>query len=415
MAAERDFVRLMGAQWLAQLADGLAQAAFANELVLEPLSQGTPERILAIFVLTLLPYSLIAPFTGVLVDRWERRGLLVSTNLARAVLLVSLPLWSSALAGDAPLYAGVLLLLGLGRLFLITKGAALPVVLHEHHLLRGNSISGGGGMIAALTGGVLGIGVVAVAPTETAFVAAGLIYALAVLVARRITDPMAHASTREERIAEAVTRIARALMEGLRTIWERRSARLPLLGIFVLRVSAMFVAIAAILVIKRDFPSEADEVGRLSSSALALAAAGAGAFLGAVSAPFMGRRFNKPQLLLVGFVISGAGMLLTGAILTLTAVIVLTLVGGYGAFVAKIAVDAQVQEALPDIYRGRAFALYDILYNLASVAAAVIMVVFATSSLRVLLIVMSLVTFALAGVLGSAMQRAGLLANPPAD
>lgn len=415
LAAERDFVRLMSAQWLAQLADGVAQAAFANQLVLEPLAQGTPERILAVFALTLLPYSLIAPFTGVLVDRWARRSLLVSTNAARALLLVTLPLWARALPGEVPLYASLLLLLGLGRLFLTTKGAVLPVVLHEHHLLRGNSISGAGGMIAALTGGVLGIAAAAVTTTETAFVAAGLVYALAVMGAARMSRPMRHALNGDEPFGEAIARVARALVEGLRAIWVRPGARLPLFGIFVLRVSAMFVAIAAILVIKQDFPLRADEVGRLSSSALALFAAGVGAFLGAVSTPLIGRRFNKPQLLLVGFVFSGAAMLLTGMILTLPAVIVLTLVGGYGTFVAKIAVDAQVQEALPDAYRGRAFALYDILYNLASVVAALVMVVFAATSLRVMLIVMALLTLALAGALGSALQGAGLLAKLPSD
>ena len=81
LLAERDFRLLLGAQGIAQMADGFAQAAFAEEIVLDP--QGTPTRTRALFALTLLPYSLLGPFTGVLVDRWRRRSLLVwSTSRA---------------------------------------------------------------------------------------------------------------------------------------------------------------------------------------------------------------------------------------------------------------------------------------------------------------------------------------------
>lgn len=405
LLAERDFRLLLGAQCLAQMADGLAQVAFAEKIVLDP--QGTPTRTLALFALTLLPYSLLGPFTGVLVDRWPRRSILVWTNVARAALLVSLPLWMGALPGDVALYASVLLLLGFGRLFLTTKGASLPAVLHETHLLRGNSVSGGGGMISALVGGVAGIGVAAVASTETAFIIAGLLYTVGALVARWISDPMAHPHKHLERVHDATARIATELVEGIREIWGRERARLPLFGIFVLRVAAMFVALIAIEVIRTEYTA-GDDSGRLSASALALGAAGVGAFIGALTAPAMGRRFSTPALLIVGFVVSGASMLVAAPILGLTTTVGLTLFGGFGAFVAKVAVDSQVQEALPDEYRGRAFALYDILYNLASVVAALFLVAFIDLSLEALLASGGALVLLLAWLLARAMKKAGM-------
>ena len=409
LLAERDFRLLLGAQCIAQMADGLAQVAFAEEIVLDP--HGTPTRTLALFALTLLPYSLLGPFTGVLVDRWPRRSILVWANVARAVLLVSLPLWMGALPGDTALYAGVLLLLGFGRLFLTTKGASLPVVLHEHHLLRGNSVSGGGGMISALVGGVAGIGVAAIASTETAFIIAGLLYTVGALVARRISNPMAHPHKHLERVRDATARIATELVEGVREIWVRERARLPLFGIFVLRVAAMFVALIAIEVIRTEYTAT-DDSGRLSASALALGAAGVGAFIGALTAPAMGRRFSTPALLIIGFVVSGASMLVAAPVLELTTTVGLTLFGGFGAFVAKVAVDAQVQEALPDEFRGRAFALYDILYNLASVVAALFLVAFFEASLGALLASGGALVLVLAWLLATAMKKAGMVLRP---
>lgn len=408
LLAHRDLRTLLVAQWTGQAADGLAQAAFAEALILGPLGGETPGRILVAFAITLVPYSLLAPLLGVFVDRWRRRELMALTNLARAVLLVTLPLWGELLPGDVALYAGVLIVLGLGRLFLVTKGAVLPVVLGEHHLLRGNALSSGGGMISALLGGVVGVGIVGWLGPRPSFAAAGIAYAAAALIVRRLTRAFAHPHAPDESIAAGAARVGRELVEGVVEIARRPRARVPLLAIFVLRTIGMIVAIAAILVIKSEFPGGGDRFGRLSSSALALGSAGLGAFAGAVTAPFVGRRLAKPGLVVAGFVVSGAGVAALGGIRSIPAVLVLTAVGGYGGFLTKVAVDAQVQEALPDEYRGRAFSLYDILYNLASVAAAAVMVLGSSVALRPMFVGTGIVTLALAGAFTMVMGRYGM-------
>ena len=52
MLRDRDFRVLIGGQALGQAADGFAQATFAKVLILDPLSEGAPERILALFAFT---------------------------------------------------------------------------------------------------------------------------------------------------------------------------------------------------------------------------------------------------------------------------------------------------------------------------------------------------------------------------
>lgn len=409
LGAERDFRVLLSSQFIAQAADGIAQAAFYTALVLEdPLEQGTPGRILGLFALTLLPYSVVAPFLGVFVDRWSRRSLLAVTNVLRATLLVTLPLWSRALPGDSELFVGILALLGLGRLFLTTKGAVLPVVVHEHDLLEANSISGGGGMLSALFGGVIGLTLAAAISADTVFFAAGLAYGVAAWVARLISSPLSHVHEHVPRLMQAIRDVAMDLGRGVKEIWRRAGVRLPLISIFLLRSVGMFIAVAAILLIKREFPDRADEFGRISVSSLALGSAGVGAFVAALTAPFLGHRFNKPQLIIVGYVVSGIGIIALGGIQHVAAILILTAIGGYGTFVSKVATDAQVQEVLPDEYRGRAFALYDILYNVASVVAGAVMVMTAGASLRLTLIWTGLITLALALVFGRLMSSAGL-------
>lgn len=400
LARERDFARLLGAQYGAQAADGFAQAVIFEVLVLDPFSQGTPGRVLALAALTLLPYSVLAPFLGVFVDRWDRRNVMSRANYARAALLVSYPLWRESLPGNAELYVTVLTLLGLGRLALTAKGAALPTVLHEHHLLRGNAISSGGGMIAALGGGVIGVVATGVAGTGTALVLSGFVYACSGFVATRIGTSLAAAG-----VSGTVSRVAGELLEGLREIARRRGAWLPLAALFVLRCVSMIVVIGCILIIKTEYPEAGDRFGRLASSAVALGAAGLGAFLGAVTAPLLGRRWRKPTLIVFGYAVSGAGIVALGGFFDLRALLALTFIGGLGGFVTKVAVDAQVQEALPDGFRGRAFALYDILYNLATVVAAAVIVTFDTVSLRLLMSVTGALTLLAALLIVKPMRQ----------
>ena len=412
LLGERDFRVLLSSQCLAQAADGLAQAAFTYELVLEPLQQGTPGRILALFVLTLLPYSIVSPFMGVFVDRWPRRGLLVWTNILRASALIALPLWSRLVPGKGELLASLLIVLAFGRLFLTTKGALLPGVLHDRFLLRGNALSAGGGMVSALVGGVAGVLLVGWAPGSLSFMIAGLAYVGSAGLARLLSLPFDHQqSARPERALDAAREVMVELGQGIRSIAARSAAWLPLVGIFLVRTIGMFVAIAAILVIKDVYPEStgSDSSGKLSSSALALGAAGAGAFGAAITTSALGNRLDRPRLILAGFVVSGGGILALGGILDIYAVLALTFLGGFGTFLTKVAVDAQVQHALPDELRGRAFALYDILYNLASIAAGLLMVTFQSVAIRPLLIGAGLTTFALTFAMAVAMRRAALL------
>jgi MFS family permease len=264
-------------------------------------------------------------------------------------------------------------------------------------------------MISALAGGVAGVGAVGAFDTDWAFLIAGTIYLIASMMMRRLSEPYLAPHSHVEALGEAVARIAGELVEGLHAVRARVRVLLPLVGIFLLRTIGILVAIGAILVIKQEFPEEADRSGRLGAAALSLGTAGVGAFVGAITAPFLGRRYVKPQLILFGFLVSGAGIIALGGISNIPAVLALTFFGGYGGFITKVAVDAQVQEALPDHYRGRVFALYDVLYNLASVAAAIIMFTFQNVSLRPLLVISGGVAFALAMILGSVMSRAGIL------
>jgi Major Facilitator Superfamily len=356
---------------------------------------------------------LIAPFLGVFVDRWSRRSILAVTNYIRGALLLSFPLWSRAAPGDSDLYIAVLLLLGIGRLALTAKGASLPVVLHEHDLLPGNSLSAGGGMISALLGGVIGVFVADATGTAVALVIAGCVYAVSGLLATRISVSLDHENPRALGLRDALARVLRDLKSGLGAVYSSAGARLALTSLFLLRWIGMITVVAAVLVIRREYPDAGDGFDRLTSSASALGAAGLGAFVGASTAPMLGRRFDEARLIISGYVISGVGIIALGGVFDIRALLLLTFIGGLGGFLTKVAVDAQLQNSLEDLFRGRAFALYDILYNVASVLAALVIVITDGASLRAVLLGTGLVTLFLAIALRRAMLQTSVMVSAP--
>ncbi len=367
----KDFRWLLAAQFIAQVADGWAQGVFADILLLEPRGDEGPAQFLALFALTLVPYSLINPFVGVFVDRWPRRRLMVAANLIRVPILGGLALFAAD-TWEIPFYASLLVILALGRLLLTTKGALLPVVVPEGRLLSANSLSAGGGMVSTIVGGTAGIGVVALAGAEVAFFVGGLLYLVAAFVSGRLSDPFAHPHGHATRMSEAIRDVIGDVGRGIRSVVSKRSTRVALESIGLLRTSAMFVAIAAIISIKA---STENTGGRLTASALALGAAGVGAFGGAIASPVLGRRIGRNGLIVMGIVISGFAMLGLGGLSGRPAIIALTAATGFGTLIGKIAVDATLQVALEDELRGRGFAIYDAVFNLATVVAAALMVV----------------------------------------
>jgi sugar phosphate permease len=69
----------------------------------------------------------------------------------------------------------------------------------------------------------------------------------------------------------------------------------------------------------------------------------------------------------------GAAIVVFGGILTVAAFAALLFVGFFSFFLGKISTDTITQQAMPDDFRGRAFALYDIAYNLGFIVPAAIL------------------------------------------
>ncbi|MFF9687984.1 MFS transporter [Streptomyces sp. NPDC014623] len=369
----RNFRSLLAVRLLSQSADGVYQVALATYVVFSPENQTTPGAIASAMAVLLLPYSLIGPFAGVLLDRWPRRQVFLYGNLLRATLAccTALLLLSSS-APDWLFYASALCVTAVNRFVLAGLSAALPRVVDTERLVLANSLSPTAGTLAATTGGGLALAIRLLTDgSDAAVVLLGAaLYLLSALTSLTLPRTLLGPDTvlHHVRLREALTTTARGLVAGLRHLSERRDAAHALAAMTVIRFCYGALTVMVLMLCRYTWSdSESDGLTLLG---LALGASAAGYFMAAVMSPWAVGHFGR-----YGWLggCAGAAALLEPALgLTfapapmLTAAFVLGLVTQG----AKIATDTEVQTSVDDAYRGRVFSLYDVLFNVAFVAAA---------------------------------------------
>ncbi len=408
--SSRDYTLLMGVQFLAQAGDGIVQAALAKYIVFggqegfDIEGAKSPDELMRIALYIFVPYMIVSPFLGVIIDRWDRRRLMFLANGLRGLIVLLIGAWGPANVGDAPLFLAFVLTLASTRVVLATKSAALPVALDNKSLMEGNAVSQLGGAMFQLGGAGASVVATSILPVQPVVVIGAFVYlggAVIALMIKKVGESRSDLTFMQE-----VGRVLGNIGAGIREVIRVPAAGAAISTYFWLRLLWSF-SIVGIGFIARDLLADKD-------TAILVLTGGSGAIgavLGFIMAARLTDRFRTPKVVLGASIIVGLAPTLLGAIEAKATIAVLTFFLGFGFFLAKISLDTMVQEALGDDFRGRAFSLYDISYNLAWVIAATLMKVFWTDSLQGELIAIMGIVF-LIGVAGIArwFNRAGLLA-----
>jgi MFS family permease len=148
--------RLFAARWTGQAVDGLFQSALASFVLFSPERQTGAMGAALAFAVVLLPYSLIGPFVGTILDRISRQRALFFANLLRALDLIIIALLISKGRTGFELTVLVLFAFGINRLILAGLSAGLPLVIDSQSLITANAMAVTGGSIWVVLGGGIG-------------------------------------------------------------------------------------------------------------------------------------------------------------------------------------------------------------------------------------------------------------------
>lgn len=370
------FRRLFTVRLVSQCADGMFQVGLATLFFFSPETASTATGVAAAFAVLLLPFTVVGPWAGVLLDRWRRRQVLLYGNLVRVVLTATIAL-VMLVHGVGPLvYVLALVTLSVNRFLLAALSASLPKVVDGPLLLTANSLTPTLGAASSGVGALLGFVLGRLLPAGRERDAVALVVAAAVMgtasaLAGRIgRDQLGPDEPVAMPVRRALGVVARELGDGARYLVARRTPA-QALGIMAWhRFCYGVVFMASILISRNLLNAPGDVDAGLRTFATVLGASGIGFALAVVVTPVLSPRLGPQRWIVVCLLVATVSQLMLVVTLALPVVLVAAATLGLAAQSAKIAVDTIVQRDTADAYRGRAFALYDVLYNAAFVGAA---------------------------------------------
>nr|WP_245713524.1 MFS transporter [Nocardia vaccinii] len=379
--------RLSAVRFAGQFGDGMFQAALSGAILFNPERQTDPPAIAAGFAVLLLPYSVIGPYAGALLDRWDRRVVLLAANVLRALLIGVASVGLATGIAETPLLLLALAVVGVSRFVLAGVSAALPRVLEPRWLVPTNSVlatvasgcAAAGAAAAVAIIGAIGAGNLAGAVAVAASASGSVIGAVcAAGFAPHVLGP-----GDDEQDADRPESSVRAILTGLRTgaraVWESAHCTIAMIGIGVHRIVFGADTLLMVLVLRRSANESSSLSGGLVGFGVAIAATAAGMLLAAVLAPLVIPRLGRPRTVLVG--------LLTALVVQTALVTPITVTHGAntdaahrlllaGAFLlglagqtVKLTGDATMQIDIDDSWRGQVFALQDTVFNISFVLA----------------------------------------------
>jgi MFS family permease len=357
-----DFRRLFSIRLLSQSGDGLFQAVLIASIVFNPEEQNTILGFAIATLLVSLPFSILGPFTGVFIDRWSRRRILVVTPWLRAAA-VWMVLFEPK---SAPVlfFGGALWVLSVNRFYLATAVTIVPRLVPTEDLLIANSMATVGGTVALLVGVFVGGWMVDLLGNPLAAALAGAEWIIASLVASRIRSPLLPHHLPEAPVSDEIGRVLREFEYGITRLARTPRALAPLTSITLDQIGQGVVLVLSLYVFRHRL---GEGVGSFSNL---IGAGGVGVLLGILTVGKLEERFAKERIVALAFVAGGLVLIVVSTHITGWSVLLASFAVGLTFAWKKIPVDTLVQEAIPDGYRGRIFAVYDVLYNLSRVAAA---------------------------------------------
>lgn len=376
---DKKLFRLLRVRWSGQFTDGLFQSALASFVLFSPERQASATNAAVAFAVVLLPYSVVGPFVGTLLDRFSRQRAILFSNLIRAAtLLVVAHLIYYEYPGPL-ITAVVLIAFGVNRLILAGLSAGIPLMTTPQNLISANAIAVTGGSVWVVLGGGLGLGLRKVIDTvftadhSDAFiiVAASLGYLITAFLAARLTrteiGPRPH-----EIVKGSFTQGLREMQEGFQFLKEHGDAARGIVAVAIHRGGLTALTLTALLLERNTFNDPANSDAGLAGLSFTLTIAAIGFVLGALIAPrgvsVMGRH-RWMRLSVIAASISALTLVIERTPFLLAVTAFLTSLCGQSV---KVTNDALVQSKIDDYFRGRVFAVYDVVVNGAIVCFSLI-------------------------------------------
>jgi MFS family permease len=379
LLTDRKFSRLLRVRWTGQMTDGIFQSALASFVLFSPERQANALNAALAFAVVLLPYSIIGPFVGTILDRISRQRAIAYSNLVRAATLCLVALLIFQGRTGVELTVFILIAFGVNRLILAGLSAGIPLMIESKSLISANALAVTGGSVWVVLGGGIGLGLrrlingVATADHADGYIilagAAGYLLAafFASTLKKREIGPLDH-----EIKSASFSQGLIEMREGVKFLRQHIDAARGIAAVAVHRGGITALTLIALLLERNTFNDPADNEAGLAGLSFTLSLAACGFVVGAVIAPYGVRKIGRHRWMRLALVASTSGPLFILFVRTPTTLALAAIITALFGQSLKVTNDALVQSKIDDIYRGRVFSVYDVVVNGAIVSGAVI-------------------------------------------
>ncbi len=367
----RGFRRLVATRLTSQFGDGLFQAAFAGSVLFNPAQQTSPIKIATGFAVLVIPFSLLGPFAGVFLDRWQRRNIIYVANIIRALLALPAALLVATGGPGVGFFACALVIAAINRFFLSGLSAAQPHVVPEPLLVTANAAAPTMGTVAYSAGlGVTALALHTVLHTDNAgygYLAAvgALAYAAAALIARASfradelgpDGEIVNAGTLMSEIAV----VTLGMIAGAKHLVARRRVATAMGVQALCRLLYGVLTLATLLLYSRFFYSS--YTAALTGLGQIVVVGSFGVIAAAFVTPIATRRFGSRAWIIAMTLLAGVALPILGLPFVPLLLVAATFLMNVSSQGIKIVVDTNVQTYCDENFRGRVFSVEDTLFN----------------------------------------------------
>ena len=374
---DRKLFRLLRIRWSGQITDGIFQSALASFILFSPERQASAVNAAVAFAVVLLPYSVVGPFVGTLLDRFSRQRAIFFANLTRSLTLVVIALLIFNGRTGLEITVFVLIAFGVNRLILAGLSAGIPLMTTPKELISANALAVTGGSVWVVLGGGIGLGIRQLldlsGSADNADAVLILAAALGYLIAALLTSLLGKTEIGprpHEIVKGSFTQGLIEMREGFQFLKDHADAARGIAATAIHRGGLTALTLTALLLERNTFNDPADSEAGLTGLSVTLSIAATGFVIGALAAPYGVRKVGRHRWIRLSIFAASFGSLLL--VIDRTPILL-----GATAFFAtmfgqsvKVTNDALVQSKIDDYFRGRVFSVYDVVVNSAIVTGA---------------------------------------------
>jgi DHA3 family macrolide efflux protein-like MFS transporter len=339
----RDFLALWLSQLISKVGDNFAVVAAL--VLINELAAKSGIAVVVIGVAITVP-QLFALVSGVFVDRFSRKAVMILTDLLRAgVILLALVVQEGGQLYI--LYLTAFVVMGLGAVFVPARNASIPNLVPEEHLLTANALIQATELVSLILGSSLATLVISLSSTTTAFVVDSITFLVSALFLLAARIPQGQPSVEVSAPRGEFRKFWHGFTDGVRYLGSNKH----LLQLMAITTMATLGLSATVLLAAAYFKQllgiSAEYLGLLQATE------GLGMLAGALLISAYASWARSRQIVSVTMIVLGGGILVFALAPVYWLVLLGALVVGLCVVSARTTLAAMTQALVPDSQRGR--------------------------------------------------------------